>query len=60
MEDCQKPLAIQAPATLAENTGTEVQVAPLAMHKAPTTVSISTPPTDLKDLIASIPAPVHI
>ena len=60
MEECQNPLAIQAPTTSAQNTGTAVQVVKPANHQTPTTLAVSTPPTDLEDLIASIPAPVHI
>ncbi len=60
MEGCPQPLALQAPTAHDMPVNTAVSVLEPEEQTALTTISPYSPPTDLENLLASIPAPVHI
>ncbi len=60
MDDCPPSLALPAPSTHDLPTHTAVTVVEPTDQAALTTIPPYSPPTDLENLLASIPAPVHI
>jgi hypothetical protein len=60
MDEGQQPLALLAPTTHDLPAHTAVSVLEPAEQTALTTLPPYAPPTDLENLLASIPAPVHI
>jgi hypothetical protein len=60
MDESSPSLALPAPSTHNLPTNTAVTVLEHAEQMALTTIPPYSPPTDLENLLASIPAPVHI
>jgi hypothetical protein len=60
MEGNPQPLALPTPSTHAPHTHTAITVVEPTEQTALTTIPSYSPPTDLENLLASIPAPVHI